>query len=197
MRILRRRIRNKSVLHLIENAIQTPTGIKKTATNLKSRGVPQGLSISNILSSIYLADIDKQLRTVPDSDYFRFVDDILLIADAGRIDVLEKSVPALLNKKRKIKCHEVGDGSKSVKVQLKDGIEYLGYKFLLNAIEVRQSSFKKMFANLMKVLTAMRYAKDSDKARLIWKLNLRITGCQLINRHIGWLFFFSQSENIR
>jgi len=31
--------------------------------------------------------------------------------------------------------------------------------------------------------------------KLIWRLNLRISGCQLNGRKIGWLFFFSQSKN--
>lgn len=195
MRILRRKIRSKQILHLIENAIKTPTGKPKTADNQNQTGVPQGLSISNILASIYLTDIDADLTKDTSIDYFRFVDDILIIANKAKVDELEKSVSALLKRKRKIKCHPVGESSKSLKIILNKGIEYLGYRFCIDKIEVRPSSFKKMFANLMKILTGLKYKKS--KGRLIWRLNLRISGCQYKERHIGWLFFFSQSKNIR
>lgn len=195
MKILRRRIRKKQVLHLVENALTTPTGRKKTPDTLIQRGVPQGLSISNILSSLYLSDIDKKLSGVPGIDYFRFVDDILMIGPPYDIDKLAVSVPRLLKSKRKIKCHKVGDGSKSIIVPLRDGIDYLGYRFCLSVIEVREMSFKKMFSNVMKLVSAMKYA--GNKGPLIWKLNLRISGCQFMGRKIGWLFFFAQSKNKR
>lgn len=195
MRILRRKIRNKQILHLIQNAIQTPTGKQKSSSTLNSLGVPQGLSISNILASIYLADIDQEFSTDSTIDYFRFVDDILIITTQARTDELGKITPTLLRKKRKIKCHKVGTGNKSVKVPLSEGIEYLGYRFCVDRIEVRQSSIKKMFANLMKIATGMKYKKNSG--RLIWRMNLRISGCQLNSRRIGWLFFFSQTKNVQ
>lgn len=195
MRVLRRKIRSKQILHLIENAIKTPTGRHKASGSLNARGVPQGLSISNILASIYLAEIDKALSDDAAISYFRFVDDILIIASQPHVDELEKLVPSLLKRQRKLKCHPVGHGSKSLKINLKDGVEYLGYRFCLDKIEVRSSSLKKMFANLMKILTAMKYKKNSG--RLIWRFNLRVSGCQLDSRRIGWLFFFSQSKNLQ
>jgi len=195
MRILRRKIRSKQILHLVENAIKTPTGRQKSSDHLNPRGVPQGLSISNILASIYLADIDKALSDDSAINYFRFVDDVLIVASQAKVDELEKIVPSLLKRQRKLKCHPVGKGSKSVKAHLKEGVEYLGYKFCIDKIEVRSSSLKKMFANLMKILTAMKYKKS--RGRLIWRMNLRISGCQLKSRRIGWLFFFSQSKNLQ
>ncbi len=193
IRILRRRVRKRQVLHLIENAMCTPTGRKKFADTLNNKGVPQGLSISNLLSSLYLSDIDDHLTSISEIDYFRFVDDILIIGPPDKIFELSKTVPKLLKSKQKIRCHEVGAGSKSVIVPLSEGIEYLGYRFCLNDIEVRQASFKKMFANIMKLISSMKYA--SNKGPLIWKMNLRISGCQFLGRRIGWVFFFAQSEN--
>ncbi|MEO0666715.1 MAG: reverse transcriptase domain-containing protein [Pseudomonadota bacterium] len=193
LRILRRRIRKKQLLHLLENALITPTGRKKTADTLNECGIAQGLSISNILSSIYLADIDTSLSQDPNVEYIRFVDDILMIGSQVDITSLAVSTPRLLKSKRKIKCHTVGDGSKSVIVPLADGIDYLGYRFRLSEIEVREASFKKMFSNIIRLVSAMKYA--NNKGPLIWKLNLRISGCQFLGRKIGWLFFFSQSKN--
>lgn len=195
MRILRRKIRKKQILHLVENAICTPTGRKKSPEALNDKGVPQGLSISNLLSSLYLADIDNELSGIAGIDYFRFVDDILIVGPPQQILELSKTIPKQMKSKRKIKCHEVGQGSKSTIVPLSDGIEYLGYRFCQNHIEVRQASFKKMFVNIMKLISSMKYA--NNKGPLIWKMNLRISGCQFLGRKIGWLFFFTQSENIQ
>lgn len=194
MRILRRRIRKKEVLHLIENAIKTPTGIKKSTGRHNEVGIPQGLSISNILSSVYLSEVDNIVRALPDIEFFRYVDDILILGDHARINELSKFVPRLLKSKRKIKCHPVGTSGKSVIIPLTDGIDYLGYHFQLQRIEVRRASYKKMFSNIMKIISGMKYARN--KGPLIWKLNLRISGCHFAGRNIGWLFFFSQTNNV-
>ena len=47
----------------------------------------------------------------------------------------------------------------------------------------------------MKNVTGFKYKKQSA-GKSISRLNLRITGCQLKGRRIGWLFFFSQSKNL-
>ena len=196
MRIIRRTIRQKSLLRLIENAIKTPTGKKKILQNENRVGIPQGLSISNILSSIYLHDIDVECRKISGVHYYRFVDDILLVGPEAQITILSKTLPAKMRRTRKIKCHEVGGGSgKSAVVPVSDGIDYLGYHFCKEQIEIRDSSYKRMFSNLMKMVTSMKY--KGNKAPLIWRLNLRITGCKYKERRVGWLFFFAQTQNLR
>lgn len=194
MRILRRRIRKKEILHLIENAIKTPTGIKKSTGRRNGIGIPQGLSISNILSSIYLSDIDYKMRGFPGIEYFRYVDDILILGEPARVNELSTFVPRLLKSKRKIKCHPVGASGKSVIIPLTDGIDYLGYHFRLERTEVRRASYKKMFSNVMKIVSGMKYAKN--RGPLIWKMNIRISGCHFVGKNIGWLFFFSQTNNV-
>ncbi len=205
LRIIRRRIRYKQILNLIENAITTPTGMKKTNENLNMQGVPQGLSISNLLSSLYLSDFDRKLKDLKKNsnvDCFRYVDDILLIGEEDKIEKLSISVPKLLKSKCKIKCHPIDDdNSKSRIVALSEGVDYLGYRFCKDEIEVRESSLKKMFSNIIKIISTIKYSQNKEP--LIWKLNLRITGCQFLNkinqrnRRIGWLFFFSQSKNTK
>lgn len=193
MRILRRKIRQKELLHLIENAISTPTGKPKNEKSISTVGVPQGLSISNILSSIYLEDIDLLYSKPTGVEYNRFVDDVLVMADYEIAKELSVAIPKDMDRKRKITCHRVGQGSKSVLVDISKGIDYLGYHFCGKVLEVRQSSYNKMFGNLIKLFTAMKY--KPNRAPLIWRMNLRISGCVFQDRKIGWLFYFSQSEN--
>lgn len=51
-----------------------------------------------------------------------------------------------------------------------------------------------MFGNILKVVTDFRYRKDYD--RLIFRLNLKITGCVVDGRKRGWMMFFSHTEDI-
>ena len=196
MRILRRKIRQKALLTLIENALKTPTGKKKHKENENRVGIPQGLSISNILSSIYLHDIDTKYQQYPNINYFRFVDDILIIGPEAEITKLSRILPTEIRRKRKIECHEIGGSNgKSAIVSASVGIDYLGYRFCRDRIEIRNSSCKKMYSNLIKIITSMKY--KGNKAPLIWRLNLRITGCKYKERRVGWLFFFAQTENMQ
>lgn len=195
MRVLRRKIRKKQLLHLIEAAIKTPTGNKigmdgSISENLQ--GVPQGLSISNILSSIYFEELDAILNSEPDCHYDRFVDDILIIADKPVAERLSLEIPRLLKQKRKLVCHKVGESSKSTLVPISAGVDYLGYTFRGQRLSVKDTSFKKMFTNLFNLFTGMKYRRN--KTALIWRMNLRITGCIFQGRRVGWVFYFSQSN---
>ena len=194
MRLLRRTIRKKELLLLIERAIATPVGRKRVAGEQLERGLPQGLSISNILASLYLEDIDEEVRDIEGVEYFRFVDDILIVCDAEAALHLKEYLPKRIKRIRKILCHDIGEGSKSALVRMEDGIDYLGYNFKGKSLSIRKSSYRKMHANVMKIVTQMKY--KSVKSPLIWRLNLRITGCKYLDKRIGWLFFFSQSNDV-
>jgi len=74
-----------------------------------------------------------------------------------------------------------------------EGIDYLGFHITNKGISVRSSSYKKMFTNLLKVFTQYKYKKN--KKRLLWRLNLKITGCLFEGKRLGWMFFFSQTDN--
>ncbi|WP_375571881.1 reverse transcriptase domain-containing protein [Seohaeicola saemankumensis] len=83
MRNLRRRIRSENPLKLIEDALKTPTGATVASQSTNELGIPQGLSISNLLSSIYLKSIDDRFGSLLGVSYHRYVDDILCIATAS------------------------------------------------------------------------------------------------------------------
>jgi RNA-directed DNA polymerase len=48
--------------------------------------------------------------------------------------------------------------------------------------------------NILSLFT--RYKYDKKKERFLWRLNLRITGCVIDGKNLGWIAFFSQSEDI-
>lgn len=47
-----------------------------------NRGLPQGPDASRILANFYMVEIDEALTTIPDVEYFRFMDDIRIVSSS-------------------------------------------------------------------------------------------------------------------
>ena len=190
---VRKQIRKPQLVELIKNAIETPTGKANIPNNVSKEGVPQGLSISNILSSVYLSNLDFKYK---DSyKYYRYVDDILVICKCSEAEKIYEGLKADLWKKTKLKSHPLdpsGHG-KTMIASFSDGVDYLGFRITDTSVSVRPSSYKRMFVNLSKVFTAYKYSKNKD--RLLWRLNLKISGCVFEGKRLGWVYFFSQTED--
>ena len=80
LRKIRRKVYKKEAVQFLENAITTET-IPATGAapprGKNTRGVPEGLSISNILADIYLSDFrQKVCDAFPGVQYYRYVDEI-------------------------------------------------------------------------------------------------------------------------
>ncbi|ADE85021.1 RNA-directed DNA polymerase [Rhodobacter capsulatus] len=194
MRLLRRRIRYRPILHLVKDAIRTPTGVKKSEGSLNQVGIPQGLSISSALASIYLADMDEELSSLCSGRYFRYVDDVLFVCKPSEAEEIARRATEILQKKRKISCHPVGTGGKSVIVPGAQGIDYIGYHFSPGLLRVRTSSVRKYLGVMVTEFSKCKQAGLAGSR--LWRLNLRITGCIFDGKRIGWMFFFSQTEDV-
>ncbi len=77
IRELGRRIKCREALRLVERALITPTVPKNTRKRYHSdfrpkKGVPQGLSISNILAAIYMEEVDDAMQSM-EITYYRYV----------------------------------------------------------------------------------------------------------------------------
>lgn len=173
---------------VIEAALKTPTG---NSEKIPTIGVPQGLTISNLLAAIYLQDFDGQMHS--EGFYRRYVDDILMISTSEKANERYSSASNSLNSIG-LKTHPLGKIGKTEIKRLTDGVEYLGYTLSSDKVSVRESSLAKMFTNLAKVLTSIKRGRDLE--RHFYRLNLKITGCLIDNTRRGWLMFFSQTENI-
>lgn len=177
------------VINLCMKAVQTPTGDKETPT---SRGIPQGLSVSNALAQIYMKRFD-ELRKKEGLVYFRYVDDILCIAPSVQAEQILKRIVRGLNRNG-LMAHPIGSSGKTEIKSVSEGVEFLGYSIKTDRISVRKSSYDKMFRNLNKVITEYKYGKNLE--RLIYRINLKITGCIFGDKRRGWMMFFSRTENI-
>lgn len=194
---LRRKIRKKSLLNLIEKAIKTPTvdeAYSKHSKTSNEKGVPQGLSISNILASLYLASFDKKHYPSSDYKYFRFVDDILILCNKKDFDKLKnKIILELQQKLLLIVNHEKSESGEITK----NKIPYLGYLLCSKTISVRPGSIKKLENSLEKLFKDYVVFKKYKRNLFLWKLNIKITGLIKDKNKLGWVFFFSQITDLK
>ena len=190
MSVLKRLGCEDFLMHLISGAIRTATGPRIIGMS-NEVGVPQGLSISNILSSIFMKEFDDQ--QAPRGFYRRYVDDIIIIDRSDLIARRYKEVFAALSSFG-LQAHPLGSSGKTEEKRISEGVDYLGYNLSSKMISVRDSSYQRMFSNLNKVFTTFKYKRKMEQA--VFKLNLRITGCIVDGKRKGWLLFFSQTEDL-
>jgi len=189
---LRAKIRFAPALDLVRSALSTPTGVSLAASQSRSTGVPQGLSISNILASIYLERIDDKYRKHERIKYHRYVDDILCVVPTEDAMKIAAEITMDLKKKRRLTVHKM-DGGKSAILPSSTKIEYLGYSFVQKTVSVRENSVQKLLNSLMRMI------HTTDKValpRTLWRMNLRISGCQYEGKKVGWMFYFSQINDL-
>ena len=74
------------------------------------------------------------------------------------------------------------------------GMRAVATPICVDQVSIRDSSYRRMFKNILKVITDYRYRRDAD--RLIFRLNLKITGCVVDSRRRGWMMFFSHTEDL-
>lgn len=211
---LKKKIKSRKLLTLIEKAIETPIvpktysrrNIKKYLEEAKIKGVPQGLSISNILASIYLYEFDNDMKQNPCVEvYYRYVDDILIFSAKEKIDDIERllqhRIEALNLRLNTDKTYKKGG---------EEEFEYLGYHFELPKVTIRPTTIEKFLHSIaakfssynynrqkkLKQLNKNRYGVEKLKEVFITDLNEKITGAISQNRKYGWIFYFSAINDI-
>lgn len=198
LRRLNSKIRDEIIISLIKNALETPTVSRPTATDKASLvGVPQGLSISNILASIYLSSVDNYLKKNQQLTYFRYVDDVLILCNSENCNEITKNTISQF-KKLKLKVHDpIKNPEKSSigSLGVKD-FTYLGYSFKNDCVSARDESINRLRESLISIFSGYKYSKNHSLKFLEWRLNIRVTGCIFQGKFKGWVFFFSEITNI-
>ena len=202
------KVRKPEIVHLLRKALSTPTvsdqSSKIDVCNLV--GVPQGLSISNLIAEIAMLTLDSIINTRTDVMYLRYVDDIIILCRNNAIESLHRDMVKLCDDIG-LEMHPLnGDGSKSQSGDIDRTFDYMGYLFVGSRISVRPQSVNKVRASLARVFT--RYKHEVNKSGITplqiakaqsecnWRLDLIITGCVLDRRRRGWLHFFSQIDDL-
>jgi RNA-directed DNA polymerase len=203
---LKRRVRLPEFSTLIHAAIEneTTTESGSTSTHPDGRGVAQGLSISNVLAEIFMLEIDKKIKAIA-PDYFRYVDDIIVLTSMDPEETCRNLCKIL--KRSKLNPHPLGGLNSKTQVGLvADGFDFLGYTMKPGSVSIRPSSVTGFEASLVEAFTeykhrarAAKTPADADiaRARFRWALNLKLTGCIYKQQRFGWVFYYSQIDDLR
>ena len=209
-KVLSKRIKTPEALTLIRHALNTPTVPKNARRNSyssykESRGIPQGLAISNILAAIYLQEVDVAMSKLS-VKYYRYVDDVLMYGNEETLSKALKSFSARL-KRRGLILHGKKSG-KSHFAPLDKPFSYLGYRFEWPAITVRDVTVERLLQsiaakfsdhlhNRSRRLDKLKYLDDKRLADIfILELNERITGAISEKKRYGWIAYFSQITDL-
>lgn len=141
-------------------------------TNKSGKGIPQGTSISALLSNIYMLDFDSKIKNIVTSmngNYYRYCDDMLFIIASDKretlVNMVEENIAAL-------KIDINGDKTEIRKFSIAHGIQksdkplqYLGFIFDGERKLIRSAALAR-FSGRMKA--GVRLAKKThSKANLI------------------------------
>ncbi|KZQ16960.1 hypothetical protein A3461_13085 [Enterobacter roggenkampii] len=188
-----------SYQELVRTFLNEFKGSKHAMPNTK--GVPQGLAISNILAEISLGKFDNELSSDPNIWFKRYVDDILILTTSGQASIVAENIIRKLES-IELKPHPLNEeNSKSVVGVIGTPFSFLGYQIIGEELLIKRDSILRFESSLAKIFTAYRHAlsqaknkRDKEKsiAYCQWKLNLRITGCIFGGKRLGWVSYFSQ-----
>ncbi len=197
LKTLSKKIKKTEVLNLIKSAISQNTvakPIKRKPANKK--GVPQGLSISNILANIYMMPLDIKHGNNSSYKYFRYVDDIMIFCNKTELESIQQ-IFTTDTEKLGLKLHPAGEAdSKTIIGRTSDTFTYLGYEFNSTKISVQKKSSDKLRNSIISIITSYKHSKTKNLDRLIWTLNLRITGSVFNGKPYGWVFYFRQIKDL-
>ena len=193
LRQLQRSGLEERMSELIGKAISCPTGFDQG--DVSNRGVPQGLSISNILSMVYLHEFDAHFAAK--YDFFRYVDDVLVIADNDVVVNIHDEIAGYMHDRLGLETHRLDPDQpdKTFISTVAEGTEYLGYQITNSELRIRERSYKKMFRAIVGCLRPLKGTARTEQ--VLWRLNLIITGCRVEERSVGWVFFFRQATDIK
>lgn len=193
---LKSNIDDETILNLItkvitQSTVDVNTSFKQRIKYNNKEGLPQGLSISGLLSEIYLFDLVQKYSIKDNLEFFRYVDDVLIFCKKSDIEEITKSLKSDFED-LKLTIHDFAiNSNKSSFGNINEPFEFLGYKFEDKLISVRETSIQKMYANISKIFTLYKNKKYFSKEEFITRLNLKITGCVIDGKKYGWISFFS------
>lgn len=210
LKVLGRRIKCSEALRLVERALITPTVPKNTRKKYHfdfrpKKGVPQGLSISNILAAIYMQEVDDAIQSM-EITYYRYVDDVLMYGSSEAVHRAYRSLRARTSR-RGLSLHPLNSGKSHIG-PLSNSFGYLGYIFRWPTITVRESTIERFLQsvaakfsdythNKTRWLDRRKYLTEDRLAEIfLLELNERITGAISEKKRYGWIAYFNQITDL-
>lgn len=188
---LKKVIKDKWIINLINQVLKNDQ--KYNNSIIKNNiGVPQGLSISTLLANIYLLELDEIMKKTC-GEYFRYIDDIFIFCKSK----YKRLLYILLN----IETKKLGLRLNREKTKLSSfnknyPVEFLGYSIKGETITVKKKSIYKLEKSIEQLFKNYIYQKQKIE-ELEWRINIRISGAVVDNKKYGWLFYFSNINDLK
>ncbi|GIK61822.1 MAG: maturase [Ignavibacteriota bacterium] len=152
--LLLQKIKRSSILSLQEYHL-----LKELLKNTPEKGLPVGISLSSILSEIYLEDFDRIMKRIDQriGCYFRYVDDIIILFNSNlresEINNIEANIISYLKtiglKINKTKLEKVFIPAEPSNIKK---FSYLGYDFIRherdNKMQISDAKLKKIHSKI-------------------------------------------------
>ncbi|MAG20534.1 hypothetical protein CL618_03825 [archaeon] len=143
LKILKRKIKDREVIWLIERIIKNYSDKKK--------GMPLGNLTSQFFANVYLNELDWFVKNKLKIKYYiRYVDDfVILYNDCKFLEKYKKEIDLFLKEDLKIELHP----EKSKIICLKRGVNFLGFRIFYNYRLLKKSNiknFRKKYERLKK-----------------------------------------------
>ncbi len=123
----------------------------------KTKGIPIGNLTSQLFSNIYLNKLDKYIKhQLKIKFYYRYVDDFIILHDSKKeLNNYKKKIKYFLKKELNLEIPK----SKTNIFQIKDGVDFVGYKIFPDIVFLRKRNIKRF----IKKLSFLVYEKNSAK----------------------------------
>ena len=208
--LMNRKFIYQDIIDVFKNSVTTgaltvPSGATYNPKVKNTAGIPEGLAYSSFLANAYLESIDDKYSNIPEIRYYRFVDDILILADSSRTDFYKNEITDDFKK--------LGLEISQEKTKNNDDsldFDYLGYSFSGNLITIRDRSVAKIqdtMADFLKKI-AKQINSEIDREELSGKgliafanrirleqfnhaINNKITGFKIGDVYYTWLNYYS------
>lgn len=200
-----------TALQMVMNAIKTPT-VSGKLTNYDirsiSKGLPQGLAISNLLSSVYMAEFDSFFigKDGHIGFYRRYVDDILALDNSDDKEFL----PLFKKKVAELKLNISPGKTYSGKIGDKD-VDYIGYVIKSRTcVSIRPKNIQSLLVRVARLVCLFKqqyknsylrpnFVKKSDEliAYYIEMLNEELSGFKDEGHLYGWIPYFQSMTDIQ
>lgn len=147
---------------------------KKYVPERRTVGVPQGGVLSGLLSNLYLAEFDAEIRR-DHVGYVRYADDFVVCCESDEecqhVHELTKAalVPLMA---------VLHPGKTRICVSGEAGVDFLGFRISTRGVKVRGRNVAKFKARINDVLATQKIKDTPDKTlrSLIWRLAFKIRG---------------------
>lgn len=155
--ILRKKIKDKALLRLLDQIIVTPQLSGQTS----GKGIPIGNLTSQYFANLYLGELDHYLKSQKAiKGYLRYMDDMLVFSDEKpQLDEWTEIITDFLNQRLQLQLKEKA----SVLAPVNDGIPWLGVRVFPGVIRLqreRWQRFRKKYKQREKAYIEGRLPED-------------------------------------